>query len=132
MKQDLKLQLDRLKAKGASYADARWYPSEESNTLFMRNGNLEALNASQESGIGVRVLYKGAWGFAASSDLGNVQTLFNKAFDNAKTAAERVTFPVRLAEKDAITATFSSPNKIDPFSVPVSYTHLTLPTIYSV
>ena len=47
MKQDLKQQLDRLKAKGASYADARWYPSEESNTLFMRNGNLEALNASQ-------------------------------------------------------------------------------------
>ena len=62
MKQDLKLQLDRLKAKGASYADARWYPSEESNTLFMRNGNLEALNASQESGLGVRVLYKGRLG----------------------------------------------------------------------
>ena len=119
MKQDLKQQLDRLKAKGASYADARWYPSEESNTLFMRNGNLEALSSSQESGVGVRVLYKGAWGFAASSDLGNVQTLFNKAFDNAKTAAERVTFPVRLAEKDAITAAFSSPNKIDPFSVPL-------------
>jgi len=119
MKKDLKLQLDRLKANGATYADARWYPSEETNTLFMRNGNLEALNASQESGLGVRVLYKGAWGFAAASDLANLPSLFNKAFDNAKTAAERVTFPVRLAEKDAITDTFSSPNRIDPFSVPL-------------
>lgn len=119
MKQDLKQQLDRLKANGATYADARWYTSEVTNTLFMRNGNLEALNASQESGLGVRVLYQGAWGFAASSDLGNLPGLFNKAFDNAKTAAERVTFPVRLAEKDAVTATFTSPNQIDPFTVPL-------------
>jgi TldD protein len=119
MKQDLKQQLDRLKANGATYADARWYTSEVTNTLFMRNGNLEALNASQESGVGVRVLYQGAWGFAASSDLGNLPGLFNKAFDNAKTAAERVTFPVRLAEKDAVTATFTSPNQIDPFTVPL-------------
>ncbi|MEA4811871.1 MAG: TldD/PmbA family protein [Anaerolineaceae bacterium] len=119
MKKDLKQQLDKLKASGASYADVRWYPSEESNTLFMRNGNLEALNSSKESGLGVRVLYKGAWGFAASSDLGKVQNTFQKAFDNAKTAAERVSFPVRLAEKDAIQDSFNSPNKIDPFSVPL-------------
>jgi len=32
-------------------------------------------------------------------------------------AAERVTFPVRLAEKDAIQASFTSPSRIDPFSV---------------
>jgi TldD protein len=31
-----------------------------------------------------------------------------------------VTFPVRLAEKDAIQATFTSPNRIDPFDVPLA------------
>ena len=46
--------------------------------------------------------------------------MFDKAFDNARVAAERVTFPVRLAEKDAIQASFNSPNRIDPFSVPLA------------
>ena len=34
--------------------------------------------------------------------------------------AERVTFPVRLAEKDAIQAAFTSPNQVDPFTVPLA------------
>ncbi|NLW73208.1 MAG: TldD/PmbA family protein [Chloroflexi bacterium] len=119
MKQELKQQIEKLKAKGATYADARWYPREESNWLVMLDGNLKDLNSSWESGVGVRVLYKGAWGFSASSETGNLENVFEKAFDNARIAAERVTFPVRLAEKDAITAQFDSPNKIDPFDVPL-------------
>jgi len=66
----------------------------------------------------VRVLYKGAWGFSASSDLSNLAAIFDKALDNARVAAERVTFPIRLAEKDAVQASFHSPNEVDPFSVP--------------
>jgi TldD protein len=40
--------------------------------------------------------------------------------ENARVAAERVTFPIRLAEKDAIQGSFSSPNRIDPFEVPLA------------
>ena len=117
MQKQLKVHIDRLKAAGATYVDARWYPVEEANYLMMWNGNLKETAASRESGLGVRVLYKNAWGFSASSDLGNLQGLFDKAFDNARVASERVTFPVRLAEKDALQASFTSPNRIDPFSV---------------
>lgn len=117
MQKQLKVHIDRLKAGGATYVDARWYPVEEANYLMMWNGNLKETAASRESGLGVRVLYKNAWGFSASSDLGNLQGLFDKAFDNARVASERVTFPVRLAEKDALQASFISPNRIDPFSV---------------
>lgn len=117
MQKQLKVHIDRLKAAGATYVDARWYPVEEANYLMMWNGNLKETAASRESGLGVRVLYKNAWGFSASSDLGNLQGLFDKAFDNARVASERVTFPVRLAEKDALQAYFTSPNRIDPFSV---------------
>ena len=120
MQQQIKQQIDRLKGKGATYIDARWYPVEETNNLIMLSGNLKNASASRESGMGIRVLYKGAWGFSASSDLGNLPGLFEKAFDNARVAAERVTFPVRLSEKDAISGTFSSPNHIDPFEVPLS------------
>ena len=117
MREKIKKQLDLLKAKGAHYVDARWYPREDSNFLFMWNGNLKENNASSQSGIGVRVLYNGAWGFSASSDLSNPDAIFERAFDNARIASERVTFPIRLAEKEAIVGSFNSPNQIDPFTV---------------
>ncbi|HSV85480.1 MAG TPA: TldD/PmbA family protein [Levilinea sp.] len=120
MQKQLQVQIDRLKAAGATYVDARWYPVEETNNFLMWNGNLKNAAASRESGVGVRVLYQGAWGFSASSGVADLGTIFDKAFDNARTAAERVTFPIRLAEKDAIQASFSSPNRIDPFEVPLT------------
>ncbi len=119
MQNQIQQQISRIKASGATYVDARWYPFEETNYLLMWNGNLKSATSARESGIGIRVLYKGAWGFSASSDLSDVGALFDKAFDNARAAAERVTFPVRLAEKDAIQAKFASPCTINPFDVPL-------------
>ncbi len=120
MQGQIQEQIDRIHGTGALYVDARWYPFEEANYLQMWNGNLKTATYARESGIGVRVLYKGAWGFSASSDLGNLSAIFSKALDNARIAAERVTFPVRLAEKDAIQAQFSSPSRVNPFSIPLS------------
>jgi TldD protein len=120
MLDQIKQQIERIKSLGATYVDTRWYPFEESNYLLMWNGNLKNTNSSRESGVGIRVLYKGAWGFSASSDLSDLTALFDKAFDNARVAAERVTFPVRLAEKDAIQAKFESPCGINPFEIPLA------------
>jgi TldD protein len=120
MLDQIQQQIERLKGAGATYVDARWYPYEENNNLNMWNGNLKNTSFSRESGIGVRVLYKGAWGFSASSEMGDLGALFDKAFDNARVAAERVTFPIRLAEKDVIQAKFTSPCRIDPFEVPLT------------
>ena len=120
MLEHIKKNIERIKSKGATYVDTRWYPIEETNSLTMWNGNLKNNDFSRESGVGIRVLYKGAWGFSASSDLSDLEAIYNKAYDNAKIAAERVTFPVRLAEKDALIATFNSPTKINPFEVPLA------------
>ena len=117
MRKKIQQEIERLKGMGATYVDTRWYPFEEQNYLLMWNGNLKTTTSSRESGVGIRVLYKGAWGFSASSDLGNLSALYEKAFDNARIAAERVTFPVRLAEKDAIQAQFESPCQINPFEI---------------
>lgn len=116
----IKEQIERIKARGATYVDTRWYPLEETNSLLMWNGNLKDTTFARESGVGIRVLYKGAWGFSASSDLSDLAALYDKAFENARAASERVTFPVRLAEKDAIQAQFTSPNQINPFDVPLA------------
>ena len=120
MQNEINQQIERLRSQGATYVDARWYPFEETNDLMMWNGNLKNASSSRESGVGIRVLYQGAWGFSASSDLGDLAGLFDRALDNARVAAERVTFPVRLAEKDAIQASFESPSRIDPFEIPLA------------
>ena len=117
MLDQIKKNIQRIQKLGATYVDTRWYPYEETNSLTMWNGNLKDASARIESGAGIRVLYKGAWGFSASSDLSNLGAMYDRALDNARIAAERVTFPVRLAEKDIIQAKFNSPNKIDPFTV---------------
>jgi TldD protein len=119
MQKQLKQQIDRIKASGATYVDARWVPYEKNDYLMMWNGNLKNATSASESGLGVRVLYNGAWGFSATSDLSDLGALFDKAFDNARVAAQRVTFPVRLAEKDIVRAAFESPCKINPFDVPL-------------
>ena len=120
MLQEIKEQIDRLKGLGATYVDARWYPFEEADYLLMWNGNLKTNRSARESGLGIRVLYKGAWGFSASSDLGDVAALFTRAMDNAQAASERVTFPVRLADKETVQAQFASPCQINPFAVPLA------------
>ncbi len=70
------------------YVDTRWYPFEETNSLTMWNGNLKEASFTHESGIGVRVLYKGAWGFSASSDVSDLGRVYEKAFDNARIATQ--------------------------------------------
>jgi TldD protein len=118
--QQIRQQIDRLRGLGAHYVDARWVPAEESNHLLMWNGNLKEMASDRESGIGVRVLYKGAWGFSAASDLSDLSGLFTRALENARAASQRVTFPVHLADKEVIQARFASPCEIDPLSVPLA------------
>jgi len=120
MQKQIQQQIERIKSAGATYVDTRWYPFDESNFLLMRNGNLKSTAMARESGIGVRVLYQGAWGFCASSDLSDMGGIYDKALDNARAAAERVTFPVRLAEKDILEARFESPCQINPSDVPLA------------
>jgi len=120
MLDQIKQQINRIKARGATYVDTRWYPVEESNSLLMWNGNLKDASSTFESGLGVRVLYNGAWGFSASSDASNLTALYDRAFDNARIASERLSLPVRLAEKDAIQAKFVSPTRVNPFEIPLS------------
>lgn len=114
-----KEQINRLLAQGASYADVRFYPKEDTADLIMRNGNLLAFHRGGQKGFGIRVLADGAWGFAASSDLGSIAATFDKALSNARAAAQRTARPIRLADKKVHHAQFSSPCRKDPLTVPV-------------
>ena len=68
--------IQRLMKSGAQYCDGRWYQDDSSENFVILDGNLEANDTTVESGLGVRVLYGGAWGFAATSRLGNIGSCF--------------------------------------------------------
>lgn len=117
MRKAWKQALKKLTEQGASYADVRYYPQEDSSILVMFNGNLLHFQNQQEKGYGVRVLFNGAWGFAASSDLAKKDLIFQAALENARTAARRIKSPVLLADKEVLSGEFISPCALDPFEV---------------
>jgi TldD protein len=96
MQNEIKQQIERLRSQGATYVDARWYPFEETNDLMMWNGNLKNASSSRESGIGIRVLYQGAWGFSASSDLGDLAGLFDFPGNHFRVGLGRRNLPQAL------------------------------------
>ncbi len=120
MSTDWKSQIKRLMARGADYADVRYYPKQEEDYKLMWNGNFLAFNRSEESGFGVRVLVGGAWGFAASSNMSSPEETFDRAFANASAAATKVKRPIRLADKEVLSGRFMSPCAVDPFEVPIA------------
>lgn len=112
-----KEQLNRLMKAGATYADVRYYPKDDSLFMLMRNGNMLSFGQGRESGFGVRVLADGAWGFAASSNMADITGTFDKALSNARAAARRLTRPIRLADKEALSGSFTSPADLDTLTV---------------
>jgi TldD protein len=109
--------IDRVVSAGAEYSDARYFVDDSSEVLVLYDGNLEANDTGFETGIGVRVLWGGAWGFAAASDLAAVDSCFDLALRNAQTAAGLVKIPIRMGRMRSHKGSFSSPVEIDPIAV---------------
>ena len=57
--------LDTARQRGAAYADVR-VVRFKSESVVVRNKNVEALTSDESLGFGVRVIVDGYWGFAAS------------------------------------------------------------------
>src|SRR5678815_3758944 len=73
---------------GAGYADARWV-REETEGLTVTDDRVDDLEAEDSSGLGVRVLVDGRWGFAASAvlDPGRAGDLARRAVEVARASA---------------------------------------------
>ncbi|WP_447978593.1 TldD/PmbA family protein [Candidatus Nitrospira bockiana] len=116
----IELVLSRVRASGAEYGDLRM---QESLTQVVRGEDrrIAAVVDGEDSGFGVRVLYRGAWGFAASSVLtaGEVRRVTDLAVDIAKQSARLTHDPVRLCPEPVHVDTVSTPRRLDPFAVPL-------------
>lgn len=112
--------LDLAQVKGASYADIR-VVGRESQSIMVKNGNVEGLSWSQNQGFGVRVLVDGAWGFAASSlvTAAEVDRVTALAVGIARASGLVKRQEVRLDAPRPVVGSYRTPVQIDPFSVPV-------------
>jgi len=117
IKREISRNISRVKGMGAEYVDARYYLDDSSEFLVLYDGDLEGNDTTVESGIGVRVLFEGAWGFSANSDISAIESCFDSALLNARTASKLVSVPLTMGTMDAVKGSYSSPVEIDPIEV---------------
>ncbi|MGE5081963.1 MAG: TldD/PmbA family protein [Acidobacteriota bacterium] len=106
--------------RGASYADVR-VVAQRNRALSTKNGKLGNASDTESVGMNVRVIVEGAWGFAASSELGRgaVEKTAAEAVAIARASARVKRADVQIVPEKAAVAEWSTPFKIDPFSVSV-------------
>ncbi len=120
MKDKLNNTLDWLKSKKVDYADAR-FVRIESESIRVTDGIVDTLTKDVNVGVGIRVIDRGAWGFAAIASIkeADIKKAANKALQTARASATTVKEKVKLAEVTPYKDHYASPCEKDPFTVPV-------------
>ncbi len=112
--------LRSLRSPALRYADIRFTETHDDH-VRVRNGEVESLSSTVDRAVGVRVLSGNGWGFAASSDVSetSVRATALRALEVAAASnlANRQT--VVLSEVEAVVDSWSSPYRIDPWSIPL-------------
>ncbi len=111
--------LSTLHGLGIDYADCRVVRRVNQN-ITVKNMRPEAVKYSESLGIGIRVLLRGGWGFAATSDLDtkSVKRAARRAVEVAR-ASGRLPSHIRESLSPRITTSdhYMTPYEIDPFNV---------------
>ncbi len=114
------LALRRAKKLGASYADFRVCRYEHEN-ISTREDRIESIGNSKSSGFGVRVLWKGTWGFASSNVTSEQQVERSTGYAIEISRANQV-IQKRKVELEALPARegeWIMPMRTDPFTVSI-------------
>ncbi|MEO0205566.1 MAG: TldD/PmbA family protein [candidate division WOR-3 bacterium] len=121
MEKILKNIIDDLLMKRVAYGDVRLV-QEESESIMIKNGIIEALTHNFDMGFGVRLIKDNAWGFASSNLLNAKQAsqVTKNALLIAKASARVKGKPVILSELKPHKGSYESVVRIDPFKIPLS------------
>ncbi len=119
MRDKLKDCIDWLRGKGVDYADCR-FVRQEIESIRVSNTSVEALSRNLDTGVGIRVLANGAWGFAATASLSapDLKKTANKALQIARASATTIREKVVLADQKPFVDHYKTKFRKDPFSVP--------------
>jgi TldD protein len=112
--------LDAAAGGGVSYADVRVIETRERH-VSTKNGRAGHVSEAESAGAGIRVILDGCWGFAATDDLSRagLERAAALAAGIARASGLARKRKTRLADEPAHRAVWSSPCRIDPFSIPV-------------
>jgi TldD protein len=118
MKHVINTALDAISVSGLDYGDIR-VVNRTTQNLSTRNTVVEAVESTSSLGFGIRVLYRGFWGFGASNDLSSqsIKETAKKALQIAKASASVGLKKVKLYPVKPVQAKYQTPLKIDPFTV---------------
>ena len=106
---------------GVEYADAR-FVSWEQEFITQDNGIVENIIHHSDSGIGIRVLVNGCWGFAATllKDEKSLKNAGGEAVSMAQVSAPLSLTHLDWKKQKPHSGSYKSTCSLDPFSVPLS------------
>ncbi|MCC2641828.1 MAG: putative Protein TldD [Nitrospira sp.] len=128
------LALTHARAAGVEYADIRLLDTT-TRAISGEDRRIAHIREASDRGFGIRVLHRGAWGFASSSILSfeEVPRVADLAVDIAKGSASLAIEKVRLAPEPVHRDRVLTPFRLDPFAVPLEeQTSLLLDTMDSI
>ncbi len=107
-------------ARNIDYADVRVVEIQE-ETISVHNGVVEEIRHTANAGIGIRALYKGFWGFDATSNLSldSIYKTVKNAIEIAKSSYSAGGNPVKFETHEPITDTYTTNIKKNPFDVKI-------------
>ena len=110
--------IDTAQQRGASYADAR-VVRFRSESVAVRNHNVEALASDESLGFGVRVIVDGFWGFAASHKmtLDEADRVAAEAVRVAKASALVRGPKADIGPPQSVSGSYKTAVQKDPFAV---------------
>src|SRR6266487_20367 len=112
--------ISRAKKLGVTYADIR-INRYRNESIFTREERVQNVSRTRSFGFGVRVLAKGAWGFAASNVMTpeSVRRVTGQAVEIARANSLYQRKPVKMAPAPRIKANWKSAYEKDPFDVSI-------------
>jgi len=104
----------------AEYAEARAQRLYKT-TLTLKEGRVEAAKQGIESGVALRVLVNGAWGFASvgALDFDTLKEAVSGACKMANVASSRLKTPIKLAETKAVEDKVARKPRKDPSKISI-------------
>ena len=120
MKALLDRAIDIATARNADYADIR-IVQNRTESLAVKNGGIDNLSFTETIGFGVRVLVKGGWGFASSSELSSeeIDRKTELALSIASASARVSGDTIDLGPPVTSQGVYQTPIEINPFSIPL-------------
>ena len=112
------LALSRVKAGGCEYGDIRLIETRN-QSVRAEDGRISNIGDRYDSGYGIRALYQGAWGFAASADFSNaeIERTAQRAVEIARASHTLMKTPVKLAEEPVHRDKVKTAFEVDPFTI---------------